>query len=81
MQSKTLTGKEARDWRRSLNMNQAEFWRRVFVTQSGGSRHESAEKLPEHIDCLIRLIYCSEKEALAQLALIRNSVQKIESPF
>jgi DNA-binding transcriptional regulator YiaG len=73
MPNRTLTGKEVRHWRRSLNMNQADFWRRVFVTQSGGSRHESAGYLPEHIDCLLRLIYCSEKEALAQLAIIRKT--------
>ncbi len=32
--------------RKDLNMNQAEFWAEIGVTQSGGSRYESGRKMP-----------------------------------
>jgi len=32
--------------RKDLNMNQAEFWAEIGVTQSGGSRYESGRNMP-----------------------------------
>ncbi len=36
-----------RDIRRRLHMNQQEFWSRIGVTQSGGSRYESGRTMPK----------------------------------
>jgi predicted transcriptional regulator len=43
-----------RDMRKRLGMNQSEFWSRIGVTQSGGSRYESG---PKPVRELVRLVY------------------------
>jgi len=46
-----------RDIRKRLRMNQSEFWSRIGVTQSGGSRYESGRSLPKPVRELVRLVY------------------------
>ena len=43
--------------RRRLNLNQQEFWSRVGVTQSGGSRYESGRNMPKPVRELLRLVH------------------------
>jgi transcriptional regulator with XRE-family HTH domain len=38
-------------------LDQREFWNRVGVTQSGGSRYENGRRLPKPVQQLLRLIY------------------------
>lgn len=47
----------ARDLRKRLGMNQSEFWSRIGVTQSGGSRYESGRAPPKPVRELVRLVY------------------------
>ena len=46
-----------REIRRSLGMNQQEFWTRIGVTQSGGSRYESGRAMPRPVRELLRLVH------------------------
>ncbi|AKH38445.1 MULTISPECIES: helix-turn-helix domain-containing protein [Nitrosomonas] len=46
--------------RRKSGLTQAEFWNKLGVTQSSGSRYESGEGIPKPIRELIRLIYVEE---------------------
>ena len=46
-----------RKLRRQLDLNQSEFWSRIGVTQSGGSRYESGSPVPKPTAILARLIY------------------------
>ena len=46
-----------REIRRRLNLNQQEFWSRVGVTQSGGSRYESGRSMPRPVRALLRLVH------------------------
>lgn len=46
-----------RDIRRKRHMNQQEFWSRVGVTQSGGSRYESGRTMPKPVRELLRLVH------------------------
>lgn len=46
-----------REIRRSLGMNQQEFWTRIGVTQSGGSRYESGRSMPRPVRELLRLVH------------------------
>ena len=46
-----------REIRRRLNLNQQEFWSRVGVTQSGGSRYESGRNMPRPVRELLRLVH------------------------
>ena len=46
-----------RDIRRKRRMNQQEFWSRIGVTQSGGSRYESGRGMPKPVRELLRLVH------------------------
>lgn len=46
-----------RDIRRRLRLNQHEFWTRVGVTQSGGSRYEGGRTMPKPVRELLRLVH------------------------
>jgi hypothetical protein len=50
----TLKPKEVR---RKLGMNQQEFWTKIGVTQSGGSRYESGREMPKPVRELLRLVH------------------------
>ena len=49
-----------RDIRRKLGMNQQEFWGRIGVTQSGGSRYESGRAMPKPVQELLRLVHVDQ---------------------
>ena len=46
-----------REIRRRLGLNQEEFWTRIGVTQSGGSRYESGRSMPKPVRQLLRLVH------------------------
>jgi DNA-binding transcriptional regulator YiaG len=43
--------------RRQLGINQRNFWTRLGVTQSGGSRYEAGRSIPQPTQLLIELVY------------------------
>jgi transcriptional regulator with XRE-family HTH domain len=47
--------------RKSLGLNQAEFWGRVEVTQSGGSRYENGRPMPGPVRTLLGIVYLKER--------------------
>jgi DNA-binding transcriptional regulator YiaG len=55
-----LTQVDPRQLRRQLGMNQAEFWSRIDVTQSGGSRYESGRPMPKPVRRLLGVVYLKE---------------------
>lgn len=46
-----------REIRLRLGLNQAEFWSRIGVTQSGGSRYESGRAMPRPVQELLRVVH------------------------
>jgi transcriptional regulator with XRE-family HTH domain len=46
-----------REIRRRLRLNQHDFWSRIGVTQSGGSRYESGRSMPKPVRELLRLVH------------------------
>ena len=46
-----------REIRRRLHLNQQDFWSRIGVTQSGGSRYESGRGMPKPVRELLRLVH------------------------
>lgn len=54
---KTALIKDYRALRRKLDINQHEFWSRLGVTQSGGSRYENGRTPPRAVAVLAHLIY------------------------
>jgi DNA-binding transcriptional regulator YiaG len=49
-----------RDIRHRLGLNQQEFWGRIGVTQSGGSRYESGRSMPKPVQELLRLVHVDQ---------------------
>lgn len=49
-----------RDVRRKLGLNQQEFWTKIGVTQSGGSRYESGRSMPKPVRELLRLVHVEQ---------------------
>ena len=52
-----ITGEQAFKLRTEIGVSQAEFWRYLGVTQSGGSRYESGRNMPAPVQRLYWLIY------------------------
>jgi len=48
---------DPRKLREALRLNQSEFWSRVEVTQSGGSRYENGRAMPRPVRRLLGLVY------------------------
>lgn len=51
---------DAREIRRKLGLNQQQFWSKVGVTQSGGSRYESGRNMPRPVQQLLRLVHVEQ---------------------
>lgn len=56
-------------------LNQTEFWLKVGVTQSGGSRYEGGRDLPKPVRELLRLVYI---EKLDLKRVRREDVELVE---
>lgn len=57
---KSIHNVDVRDVRRKLGMNQSEFWSKIGVTQSGGSRYESGRSIPRPVQALLRLVHIEQ---------------------
>lgn len=51
---------DAREIRRKLGLNQSQFWSKIGVTQSGGSRYESGRNMPRPVQTLLRLVHVEQ---------------------
>ena len=51
---------DPRDIRQRLGLNQDEFWTKIGVTQSGGSRYESGREMPKPVRELLRLVHIEQ---------------------
>ena len=54
---KTALISDYRKLRRKLDLNQSEFWNRLGVTQSGGSRYEAGRSVPKAVAILAHEVY------------------------
>jgi len=58
--TKTAEKTEPREIRRKLGLNQQQFWSKIGVTQSGGSRYESGRNMPRPVRELLRLVHVEQ---------------------
>ncbi len=58
--TKTIDKNEPREIRRKLGLNQQQFWSKIGVTQSGGSRYESGRNMPRPVRELLRLVHVEQ---------------------
>lgn len=56
----TVEKLDLRKIRYKLGLNQQQFWSKLGITQSGGSRYESGRKMPKPISQLLRLIHVEQ---------------------
>lgn len=49
------TSTELKAIRKKIGLNQATFWQRFGITQSGGSRYESGREVPEPVQILLNI--------------------------
>lgn len=58
--------------RNSLELDQNEFWKRVGVTQSGGSRYENGRRIPKPVQILVAIAYGDTKTSERMLERLRT---------
>ena len=68
-----ITGEAALAMRKKLNVNQSEFWSRVGIGQSAGSRCESGRNIPRPVQMLLRIAYGTKAQAAKQVEALRPS--------
>ena len=59
--------------RERSKLNQEDFWNRVMVTQSGGSRYESGRAVPGPVKTLLKIAYGSQIQAARIITRLRSS--------
>lgn len=71
---------DVREIRRKLGLNQSQFWSKIGVTQSGGSRYESGRNIPRPVQALLRLVHVEQvdigkirKDELDVIDYLKNS--------
>jgi len=74
-----ITGEAALAMRKKLNVNQSEFWSRVGIGQSAGSRYESGRNIPRPVQMLLRIAYGTKAQAARQLEVLRPSITTEEA--
>lgn len=62
---------DVKQLRNKLKLNQTEFWARVGVTQSGGSRYESGRNVPRAVQTLIKIAYGTDAQAAKEVSRLR----------
>ena len=68
-----ITGEAALAMRKKLNVNQSEFWSRVGLGQSAGSRYESGRNIPRPVQMLLRIAYGTAAQSAKQVDALRPS--------
>lgn len=74
-----ITGEAALAMRKKLNVNQSEFWSRVGLGQSAGSRYESGRNIPRPVQMLLRIAYGTKAQAARQLEVLRPTTTAEET--
>ena len=74
MKFSTTSGPAAKKLRQRLNINQHDFWARIGVTQSGGSRYESGRDIPKPTARLLTIAYGNERESARAVKDLRKAV-------
>lgn len=62
-----ITGEAALAMRQKAGLNQTQFWSRVGIGQSAGSRYESGRNIPRPVQMLLRIAYGTAAQAERQI--------------
>lgn len=67
------TGEKVLELRKSTGLTQTQFWSKLGLTQSAGSRYESGRSIPGPVQHLLQLAYGDDMQASELLAWLRDS--------
>lgn len=59
--------------RMKLYMNQTQFWGRIHLTQSAGSRYENGRKIPRIVQAALAIAYGTDKQSADQVKELRGA--------
>ena len=62
-----VTGEAALSMRQKAGLNQTQFWQRVGLGQSAGSRYESGRNIPRPVQMLLRIAYGTAAQSARQI--------------
>ena len=74
------TATAIKQFRKSLGMTQAEFWARVAISQSGGSRYESGRNIPLIVRICLDIAYGSRQKREAAIRRLRGRLISMPAP-
>ena len=74
-----LNSFDAKGAREALGLNQSQFWKQVFVTQSGGSRYENERNVPTPVRALLVVAYGTDEQAQAMFDRLRSARQEVKA--
>lgn len=63
---------EIRAFREKCQMNQTEFWTRVGVTQSAGSRYESGRSIARPVQTMLAIAYGTPAQSAKAVEYLRS---------
>ena len=66
-----ITSEAALFMRNLRGLNQTDFWRRVGIGQSAGSRYESGRNIPRPVQMLLRIAYGTKTQTTKQVEALR----------
>ena len=66
-----ITGEAALAMRQRAGLNQTQFWSRVGIGQSAGSRYESGRNIPRPVQMLLRIAYGAKAQSAKQVEALR----------
>lgn len=70
------SGPAAKKFRLAQGISQQEFWSRINVTQSGGSRYESGREMPDTVAMALTIAHGTDKEAALTIADLQMPKQR-----
>lgn len=66
-----ITGEAAFAMRQKTGLNQTQFWQRVGIGQSAGSRYETGRNIPRPVQMLLRIAYGTRAQSAKQVDALR----------
>ena len=76
MNFKTITGKQLKELRLRLGLDQFHFWTPLGLTQSGGSRYESGRRIGPPMRLLLELAHGKDPQKLLKRIRTLNGSKK-----
>ena len=75
-QVRPVTGEAAFAMRQKAGLNQTQFWSRVGIGPSAGSRYESGRNIPRPVQMLLRIAYGTKAQADKQVEALRPGAEE-----